>query len=160
MVNREPLYCLPLSSLPSFITFADPFSFHSALLPLPFPLRWLSLFLFLFLSLLNLVLFFPSPFCRRVVHDSFESASPRGPGIDSRLSRRLLLPWRPSCNQHWFHYITSHFIASCLHTYVQPCAHILGLYRLGSRWAFPLRCSYEPTHYCREILVQLEGNTM
>lgn len=42
MVNREPLFCLPLSSLPSFITFADPFSFHPALLPLPFPLRWLS----------------------------------------------------------------------------------------------------------------------
>lgn len=36
--------------------------------------------------------------------------------IDSRLSRRLLLLWRPSCDRHRSHYITSHFTESSLHT--------------------------------------------
>lgn len=121
------------------------------------PLSCLSLLLFLFyrksrpLSVHRL-----SPFHQRVVHDSFKSASPRGPGIDSRLtiSRRLLLPWRPSCNRHWSHYITSHFSALRLHTYIQPCAHIPNLNPSWSPITIYLAMFWHTaTSHCQEMFI-------
>lgn len=85
VVNPGSLTLSP-SYLSSFLS-------HVRRIFFPSTLRTLSPNLVLFVLHLSL-------FRQRVVHDSFESASPRGPGIDSRLSRRLLLPWRPSCNRH------------------------------------------------------------
>lgn len=117
VVNRDPLFCP--SSFP-FFSFADLF---------PSILFVLSPNLVLFVLHLSL-------FCQRDVHDSFESASPWGPGIDSRLSRGGSSYHDGHLATSKSHYITSHFTASKLHTYIQPYARILGPSRFGPQSAF------------------------
>lgn len=62
----------------------------------------------------------PSPLFFFFAHETrsrlVRERKPAKSWIDSRLSRRLLLLWRPSCDRHRSHYITSHFTESSLHT--------------------------------------------